>query len=195
MKRLLDVLLGGMGLMLSLPVMGIVAWLIWRQGDGPVLFRQTRVGRNFKPFTLLKFRSMRVVSNPALQITASNDPRITPLGRLLRKTKLDELPQLWNVLRGDMSLVGPRPEVEKYVAHFREAYAEILRVRPGITDPVSLFYLNEEALLKAQSDPEAYYLEVLLPKKIALTQAYLAQTNSWRDMGILWKTFTKLLYR
>src|SRR6516225_1894346 len=146
MKRLFDVLIASVGLLVLVPLLLVIALLIKLTSRGPVLFRQERMGRNFQPFWIYKFRTM--VPDAARlggPITAAEDPRVTVIGRLLRKTKVDELPQLFNVLRGDMSLVGPRPEVRRYVEMFHQDYEEILRARPGITDPASVKYRDESA--------------------------------------------------
>ena len=157
-KRIFDVVFSVVGLALLLPLIALVAILVRLDRKGPAFFIQTRIGRNFRPFDLYKFRSMVTdAETKGTLITAGGDPRITRFGRLLRKTKVDELPQLWNVLKGDMSLVGSRPEVEKYVNLFEEDYKEILQVRPGITDISSMIYRDEEQILKDRRDPETYY--------------------------------------
>ncbi|MBN1630194.1 MAG: sugar transferase [Thermoleophilia bacterium] len=155
---------------------------------GPVLFRQTRMGRDGQPFRLIKLRTMRV-ENSGLAVTASDDPRITKVGRLLRRTKIDELPQLWNLVRGDISLVGPRPEVPDYVDLDDPVWQKVLTVRPGITDPVTLKLRNEEALLDSvPGDRDAYYRETLLPYKLQGNLRYLA-TRSWKtDASVILRT-------
>jgi lipopolysaccharide/colanic/teichoic acid biosynthesis glycosyltransferase len=158
------------GLVVLAPVIAIVSFLIWRVDGFPVFFRQKRVGLNGRPFELLKLRSMRK-SNAGALITAGGDSRITPIGRIIRKYKLDEIPQLWNVLRGDMSLVGPRPEVERYVDLQDPLWQKVLSVRPGITDLATLLCRDEESLLAAAPDPEAYYRSVLLPRKLSVSAA------------------------
>jgi lipopolysaccharide/colanic/teichoic acid biosynthesis glycosyltransferase len=166
-KRLFDIFFSAAGLILLAPLFIAVALLVKLGSPGPVFFVQRRMGRSFRPFDLYKFRSMVVDAPDAgISITVAEDPRITRVGRLLRKTKIDELPQLWNVLKGDMSLVGPRPEVEKYVEIHRDDYEEILRVRPGITDIASLTYKDEEKVLKGKTDPEEFYIHVLLPERL-----------------------------
>jgi lipopolysaccharide/colanic/teichoic acid biosynthesis glycosyltransferase len=157
---------------------------------GPVLFRQERVGRNFRPFQILKFRTM-LVDAPRLggSLTiGDDDPRITPVGRLLRRYKIDELPQLINVLRGEMSLVGPRPEVPKYANLFRDDYVEVLSIRPGLTDVASLKYRDEAAQLSAAADPEAEYVLRILPDKIAMAKAYRREASFCGDLLILGRT-------
>ncbi|HHT9130649.1 MAG TPA: sugar transferase, partial [Candidatus Brocadiaceae bacterium] len=163
MKRLFDIFLSSIGLILFSPLFAAVSILIKLGSAGPIFFTQKRIGKNFKPFYLYKFRTMvQDAPTKGLSITVDCDPRITRIGRLLRKTKIDELPQLWNVLKGNMSLVGPRPEVRRYVSKYRKDYKEILKIRPGITDGASLIYSNEEAILKGKKDPEAYYIHILL---------------------------------
>jgi lipopolysaccharide/colanic/teichoic acid biosynthesis glycosyltransferase len=159
---------------------------------GPVLFRQARVGRNGRPVRIAKFRSMRAnASGPS--VTASGDARVTRVGGLLRRTKIDELPQLWNVLVGDMSLVGPRPEVQRYVDRFPEDYKRILAVRPGITDFAAVEYRDEESVLAAAADPEATYLETILPAKIRLYHRYLDEMSLGTDAALILKTLSAVL--
>ncbi len=182
--------LASAGLVLLSPVLAVLALAVRVSSKGPVLFRQRRMGRNGRPFEILKFRSMRPgIAGPA--VTGSEDGRITAVGRLLRKTKLDELPQLWNVLVGDMSLVGPRPELPRFVARFPSDYARILAVRPGITDYAALEFLDEEALL-ACPDPESTYLEHILPAKIVYYHRYLDRMSLRTDLGILARTAARL---
>ncbi|MBU4273949.1 MAG: sugar transferase [Planctomycetes bacterium] len=189
LKRLLDVTAAGLGLLLLSPLLAVVALLVKLTSPGPALFRQERVGRGGKPFFILKFRSMVAdAPNRGGQITYGADPRITTVGRLIRKTKIDELPQLLNVLRGEMSLVGPRPEVRKYVDMFAEDYEEILRVRPGITDLASVKYRDEAAILGAAADPEQEYVERVLPEKIRLAREYVRRQSLLLDLGIIFGT-------
>lgn len=193
MKRLFDVAASAVGLIVLSPVFLISCVAVAVGSPGPVIFRQQRVGRFFRPFTLYKFRTMQVGAERGPAVTAGGDARITGIGRLLRKTKLDELPQLFNVLKGDMSLVGPRPEVAKYVELFREDYREILTVRPGITDYAAIEYRNEEEILKEYADPEAGYLQVVLPAKIALYRQYLSRRGFWVDLGIILQTLRRIV--
>ena len=192
-KRGFDVLASLAGLVLLSPVLAVVALAIKLTSPGPVFFRQERVGRGFRRFEILKFRTM-VPDAPKLggQLTAGEDPRITRVGRLLRKTKLDELPQLINVVKGDMSFVGPRPEVPRYVEIFRDDYRELLTVRPGITDLASLKYRDESEVLGRSSDPETTYVEQVLPEKIALGKQYLRRSSLWFDVGLIFKTLFRL---
>jgi lipopolysaccharide/colanic/teichoic acid biosynthesis glycosyltransferase len=194
LKRTLDVVASGAGLVILSPLFLLAALAVRLDSRGPVFFVQQRVGRNFVPFGILKFRTM-VVDAEARggQITSGHDARITASGRWLRKTKFDELPQLLNVLRGDMSLVGPRPEVPKYVEMFRDDYATILAVRPGLTDPASIKYRDEAAVLAASSDPERAYVERVLPDKIALARDYVAQASLFGDLRLLVQTFLRIV--
>jgi len=194
MKRLLDIAAASAGLLLLAPLLGLVALSIKLDSPGPVLFRQERIGRGFRPFWILKFRTMRQSEAPGPAITAENDPRITRLGRFLRRSKIDELPQLVNVLKGDMSLVGPRPEVPRYVETFQRDYEEILAVRPGLTDLASLKYRNESALLGSSRDPEREYLERVLPDKIRLAKEYIRRSSFIFDLGLIAKTFRTILF-
>ncbi|BDG06316.1 glycosyl transferase [Anaeromyxobacter oryzae] len=191
-KRAMDVVASASALVVLAPVMGALALAVKLDSAGPVLFRQRRAGLGNRPFTILKFRSMRNgASGPS--VTASLDGRVTRVGRFLRRHKLDELPQLWNVLVGDMSLVGPRPEVERYVRLFPEAYARILTVRPGLTDFAALEYRDEEAALGASPDPEAAYTAVVLPTKIALYHRYLDEMSLGTDVVLVLRTLAVLL--
>src|SRR5574338_1638748 len=189
MKRTLDVCMAALGLALTAPLLAIIAALIKLDSQGPVIFRQVRVGQGFRPFSILKFRTM-VVDAPGicLPLTVGQDPRITRIGRILRKFKLDELPQLLNVLIGDMSLVGPRPEVPGYVERLRSEFSEVLTVRPGITDLASLRYIDEAALLAYSANPEEEYQLKILPEKLKLAKLYIRHM-SWRfDIAIVIQT-------
>lgn len=192
-KRLFDITFSAIGLILLSPLLLMVALLVRVTSKGPIFFCQERMGRNFKPFQIYKFRTM-VVDAPKLggQITAGRDPRITTVGHFLRATKIDEMPQLFNVLRGDMSFVGPRPEVPRYVEQFRDDYSELLKVRPGITDIASLKYRHESELLGASSDPEATYVNEVLPDKIALGKEYLQRQSLGLDLQLIVKTVLRM---
>ena len=183
-KRAFDLLLVAGGIVPALPLMGIAALAVWLDDRGPVIYRQTRVGRDGVPFVVLKFRSMRS-SNTGPLITSGGDPRVTRVGKRLRAWKLDELPQLLNVLRGDMSLVGPRPEVARYVEMMPEEFGQALRVRPGITDLASVIYRNESELLGQSTDPEKLYLEEILPHKLRLARWYAEHRNLVLDLKII----------
>lgn len=188
-KRLIDVAGSAIGLLLVSPLLAVAAIAIKLTSPGPVLFRQERIGRGFRPFRILKLRTMHVrPPGEHLQITAGGDPRVTRVGRVLRRLKIDELPQLVNVLRGDMSLVGPRPEVGRYVEMFRADYEEVLRCRPGITDLASIKYRDEEAILAAAADPEDAYVTAVLPDKIALAKEYVRTRSTRLDLQIMART-------
>ncbi len=193
MKRLFDFVAAGAGLLVLSPVMLVAALLIKSDTPGPVFFRQERIGKNFRPFRIFKFRTM--VQNAAAigsSITFGEDPRITRVGRVLRRIKFDELPQLINVLKGEMSLVGPRPEVRSYVELYRKDYEEILEVRPGITDIASLKYRNESSLLAVAEDPEKEYMSRVLPDKIALAKEYVKCSSFFFDVMLIVKTIARL---
>jgi lipopolysaccharide/colanic/teichoic acid biosynthesis glycosyltransferase len=186
LKRIFDIAGSFCGLLLVTPILAVAAVCVKLGSPGPVFFCQQRMGRRFRPFPIYKFRSMVVdAPNRGAQITAGEDPRITRIGRILRKTKIDELPQLFNVLKGDMSLVGPRPEVPKYVEIFRRDYEEILQVRPGITDLASIEYCDEATILAQAEDPEREYVERVLPEKIRLAKDYLRRQSFWLDLKII----------
>ena len=194
MKRLFDILASAVGLFLLAPLFVLVAVAIVLTSRGPVFFRQERIGRNFVPFRIFKFRSM-VADAPTQggQITAGADRRITRVGRVLRATKLDEVPQLINVLVGDMSLVGPRPEVPKYVAMFPDDFRQILVVRPGITDPASVKFRDESAILGRAADPEAEYVGRVLPEKLELGKEYVARQSFWYDLSLIFRTLWRVV--
>ena len=187
MRRLLDFSFALAGIVLLSPLLAAIALLIaWREGR-PVLFRQTRVGRRGRPFEIRKFRTMRAASDGG-PITAAGDRRVFRVGARLRRYKLDELPQLFNVLKGEMSLIGPRPEVPAFVKLDSAIWQRVLESRPGITDLASLVYRNEEELLGTVGDPEAYYRTTILPAKLALNLHYM-KTRSFRlDLKLLWLT-------
>jgi lipopolysaccharide/colanic/teichoic acid biosynthesis glycosyltransferase len=180
------------GLAIASPLLALAALLVAATSRGPVLFRQQRMGREGRPFTLLKFRSMRHDSAGSL-LTSRADRRVTAVGAGLRRTKLDELPQLWNVVRGDMSLVGPRPEVVGYVDLADPRWRRVLEARPGITDPLTLKLRDEEALMPAaEADRERFYLETLQPIKLGGYLEYLSTRSAARDLGVLFATVTSL---
>lgn len=186
-KRLLDVVASGVGLVCLAPALAACALAVKVGSPGPVFFLHERVGQRGRRFRLVKFRSMTHGAAGA-QVTAASDLRITPVGRLLRKYKLDELPQLWNVFVGEMSLVGPRPEVARYVELFRADYERILTVRPGITDFAAIEYRHEEELLAASADPERAYVTEVLPAKIALYNRYLDTMSLSTDLRLIAET-------
>ena len=194
-KRLFDVVVAAIGLALVAPVLVSIAVLVKLCSRGPVLYRGARVGLNGKLFSMLKFRTM-VVNAESLggSATAADDPRLTAVGKFLRRYKLDELPQFLNVLAGDMSLVGPRPEVEKYVNLYSPEEKPILTVRPGITDWASIWNSNEAAVLEGSRDPEKAYEELIRPTKLALQLLYVRNHSLLVDLKILFHTGLKLIH-
>ncbi|QDU87393.1 UDP-glucose:undecaprenyl-phosphate glucose-1-phosphate transferase [Pirellulimonas nuda] len=194
MKRLVDITVSAVGLLALAPLLLGIAIAVRLGSRGPALFRQQRVGRHGRPFTLLKFRSMgNQPTHSGPLVTASGDPRVTPLGRLLRRTKLDELPQLWNVLVGEMSLVGPRPEVPYYVALYNADERRVLDWRPGITDPASLEFIDEERRLAGSADPERLYRDVVMPEKLRINLEYAHRATVWTDMGLIVSTLARIV--
>ena len=196
-KRLFDLLLSCIGLLLLAPLLLLIALLIKLDSPGPVMFRQERVGRFGKPFRIHKFRTMRhEPAGQGLQITVGADARITRVGGFLRASKLDELPQLLDVWLGDMSLVGPRPEVPRYVAHYPADLREkVLSVRPGITDIASIEYRDESAVLARATDPERAYIDEVLPHKLALAARYVERSSLWLDVWLIWRTVVAIVRR
>lgn len=193
-KRAFDVVVAGAALATSAPLLVAVASAIRLDSKGGVLFAQTRVGRHRAPIRTLKFRSMVTdAERVGPQITTSGDPRITRVGRFLRRTKLDELPQLWNVVRGDMSIVGPRPEVPKYVDTYPPEWSEVLSVRPGLTDHASLVFRHEEELLALAADRERAYREVVMPMKLALALDGVRKASLRHDLEIVVRTALAIL--
>lgn len=193
MKRAFDIIVSGLGLILLSPFFLIIAIWIKLDSPGPVFYRQVRVGRYGKHFRIYKFRSMRVGADKGSLITVGgHDPRITRSGYFIRKFKLDEFPQLINVFIGDMSLVGPRPEVPKYVALYTPEQLHVLDVRPGITDIASIRYVNENELLEKADDPDKYYIEVVMQDKLALNLQYVATQSFWGDIKLILKTFASI---
>ncbi len=194
-KRVFDVVSSAAGLVVLSPVLAAVSAAIWASDRGPVFFRQERVGLHGRHFRIHKFRSMRV-DNAGAQVTSANDDRITPIGKVLRKTKLDELPQLIDVLVGDMSVVGPRPEVPQYVRQWpADARAEILSVRPGISDPASVAFRNEQDELAASGDPERHYVEEILPRKVAMYRDYVRSRSFAGDLRVIGDTLAAVIGR
>ena len=189
MKRLFDIFASGVGLIVLSPLFLIVAVWIKLDSTGPVFYRQVRVGKSNQDFKIFKFRTMRIGSDRGSLITVGGrDPRITTSGYFLRKTKIDELPQLINVLIGDMSLVGPRPEVRHYVNYWTPEQMRVLDVRPGITDPASIRYCNENELLEKADDPESFYINVIMQDKISLYLDYVDNNGFWRDLQLIFST-------
>lgn len=194
MTRLCDIVFSFFGLLFLSPLLLIVALWIVLDDPGPVFYRQQRVGRHNKDFGLLKFRSMRVGADKMSLITIGDrDPRITRAGYYIRKFKLDELPQLWNVLIGDMSLVGPRPEVRRYVDLYTEEQRQVLSVRPGITDYASIEYIDENKLLAQAADPDKTYIDEIMPAKIALNRRYINNPTLGQYFKIIFLTIAKII--
>ncbi len=194
-KRLFDIVFSLVALLLLLPLLLAFALAIALSSPGGAFFRQVRVGKGGREFRLLKFRSMRPGSEAQGQLTiGGRDPRITGVGYFLRKTKLDELPQLWNVLIGDMSVVGPRPEVPRYIALYSPEQRVVLSVRPGITGMASMDYVDENEMLAKATDPERAYIEVVMPAKIALDLRYVRERSMALDLRIIAAT-VKLIFR
>jgi lipopolysaccharide/colanic/teichoic acid biosynthesis glycosyltransferase len=193
-KRLFDLIGSALALVLLAPLLVVVAIVVKLDSPGPVFFRQERVGRHGRVFRIHKFRTM-AAGAPGPQITVGADPRITRAGAMLRHYRLDELPQFIDVLRGDMSLVGPRPEVPRYVAYHDELWKKVLAVRPGITDPASLEFVDEGELLARAADPEREYVEVILPRKLQRAADYAARATLWSDLGVLGRTLRALVTR
>ncbi len=195
MKRRFDIVAAALGIIVLSPLWLAVALLIKLTSPGPIFFRQERVGRHFLRFQIYKFRTMvHEADRRGRPITVGADPRVTSLGRFLRASKIDEFPQLLNVLKGEMSLVGPRPEVPLYVELYRQNYEEVLQMRPGITDLASIRYRHEAELLGASADPEIEYVMHLLPIKIRLGKEYARRSSFWLDLVILWRTFLVLFH-
>ena len=188
LKRGCDVVLASMGLVFLSPLFLISAVLIKLESPGPVLFRQIRVGKGFRNFTLFKFRTMRVAESSGYELTCGNDERITRFGTLLRRTKFDETPQLWNILRGEMSIVGPRPQTPALVESMRDHYAAILCIRPGMTDLASIRFRGESEVLGNVDDPVDYYFRIIMPEKMDLQQHYLQRQSLTFDLWIIWCT-------
>ena len=194
-KRLVDIVLSGLGLALLTPLFMVLAILTKITSPGPAFFRQRRVGKDGQVFLIVKFRSMvSFTAEPAAPITAATDPRITAWGAFLRRHKIDELPQLWNVLKGDMSLVGPRPELEIYVQSYTSRQRRVLQVRPGITDAASLAFRDEEKLLAASGAPEPYYREKILPAKLASNLHYIENYDFFQDLLLIFKTVQSVFW-
>lgn len=194
MKRIFDIIASGLGILLLCPLFIAIALWIKLDSKGPILYKQQRVGRNNKDFTLYKFRSMRIGADRCGLITVGErDPRVTYSGYLIRKYKLDELPQLINVFLGDMSLVGPRPEVRKYVELYSKEQMNVLSVRPGITDMASVLYRNENELLGSVEDPEQYYREVIMKDKLNINLDYIRQCSFLYDMKLILLTIKTII--
>jgi lipopolysaccharide/colanic/teichoic acid biosynthesis glycosyltransferase len=195
MKRLFDLIVSAVGLVLmGIPFL-VVMILVKLDSQGPVIFRQTRIGKGMKPFAILKFRTMTVETENQGQLTVgAKDSRVTRIGYSLRKFKLDELPQLWNVLLGEMSLVGPRPEVPKFVAYYTEQQKTVFQVRPGITDEASIVFRNESELLAQAENPEVFYIKEILPQKLNIGVNYVERHTFAGDFKIIFRTLISLFH-
>jgi lipopolysaccharide/colanic/teichoic acid biosynthesis glycosyltransferase len=193
MKRFLDIICSLIGILILLPLFVLIgAWIFLDDFHSP-FFIQERIGQFGKPFGLYKFRSMRVNSSQKVQITVGRDPRITKVGHFIRRYKIDELPQLINVLKGDMSLVGPRPEVAKYVNLYNEEQKVVLQVKPGITDYASLEYFEESELLSKSANPEKTYIEEIMPAKIQINLKYISKASVKEDVKIIFLTLKRIV--
>lgn len=196
MKRLFDIIASGLGLIALSPVFAVLAIWIKADSKGPVFYRQVRVGRGNKDFRLFKFRSMRPDSDKLGLITiGGHDPRVTRSGYYIRKYKLDELPQLINVFIGDMSLVGPRPEVRKYVDMYTSEQMRVLSVRPGITSLASIRYRNENDILAGADDPDRCYVERVMPDKLSIDLEYVDKATLWNDIKLIFSTFKEIILK
>ena len=192
-KRLFDFTLSLVGLLFLAPLLLLVAISIKLDSSGPVFFRQARVGIHGKEFYILKFRTM-VHQSSGLKITTGDDARITRVGKWLRKYKVDELPQLINVLKGEMSLVGPRPEVPEFVAYYPQETKEVVfSVLPGITDDAAIEFLDENKLLSSSNEPQKTYIEEILPQKLAFYEEYVKRRTLWYDIQLIWRTLRKIV--
>ena len=192
-KRTIDISISAAVLLLVSPVVLVSILIIRLTSPGPAIFSQTRAGRGFRTFQIFKLRTM-TYADAGLSYTLGPDPRITPFGRWLRRTKIDELPQLWNVLRGDMSLVGPRPVLPELVAEFRPQYSVLLQVRPGLTDPASLKYSQEADLLASDRDPMEFFKTVVTPDKVRISEEYLRRATPWTDVLTIGMTLLVCLF-
>lgn len=196
MKRAFDIVISVVVLIVLSPLLLLLALAVLVTMGWPIFYRQTRIGKDSKAFKIIKFRTMvNRADKMGLPITTGKDPRVTPVGRFLRGTKLDELPQFLNVLWGPMSLVGPRPEVPKYVRMYSRKQMRVLSVKPGLTDPATIAFRNEESILARYDDPEKAYIEEIMPDKLKLNLAYIEKASFFGDLAILYKTFVKLFDR
>lgn len=196
MKRALDIIVSVVTLVILSPLFLCISLAILVTMGWPIFFRQTRIGKNSKAFKIVKFRTMvKKADKLGLPITTGGDPRITPVGRFLRSTKLDELPQFLNVLWGQMSLVGPRPEVPRYVRMYSRKQMRVLSVKPGLTDPATIAFRNEESILARYDDPEKAYVEEIMPEKLRLNLAYIERASFFGDVTLLFRTFVRLFDR
>lgn len=194
MKRLFDILFSLIGLLVLCPFMAVIAVFIKINSDGPIFFKQLRVGKDNTDFLLFKFRTMHILSEAKGQLTVGmKDSRITTIGYFLRRYKLDEIPQLWNVFKGEMSFVGPRPEVRKYVDMYNETQLTVLSVKPGITDYASIIFIKENELLGNANDPEKEYIENIMPEKLRINIKYINENNLFSDIGLIFRTVFSII--
>ena len=193
LKRTFDLFFSLFGIIFFFPIFLLISILIKLDSKGEIIFKQTRVTKDGKEFKIYKFRTMMKETEGNKQITVGKDNRITKVGSFLRKTKLDELPQLFNIIKGEMSFVGPRPEVPKYVAYYTDEQKEILKVRAGITDYASIYFSNESEILGQQNDPEKYYIEEIMPHKIKLNKKYINNMGIITDIKIIILTILKIV--
>jgi len=193
-KRIFDLVLSLVSLLILSPFLALAALFIKMESKGPILYRQLRVGLNEKPFYIYKFRTMEVgAEQKGLPITGADDPRLTKVGRLLRECKLDEMPQLFNVLKGEMSLVGPRPEVPQYVKLYTDEQKKILTVKPGMTDPATVYFRNEEELLAQADDKESFYINEIMPIKLKLYLQYIENMSLLYDIKLIFLEILALI--
>ena len=189
LKRFFDLILSLMGLLITVPILFLITILIKISSSGPVFYKQVRVGKNNKDFKIFKFRTMHLnADKKGLLTVGGRDPRVTSIGYYLRKFKLDELPQLINVFKGDMSFVGPRPEVRQFVNLYSEIQMKVLNVKPGITDLASIEFRNENEILSKEEDPNQYYIDYIMPKKLEINLKYINQRNLLKDFVVIIKT-------
>lgn len=194
-KSAFDRIFGVIGFVLLSPFLAVIALLVRLTSPGPVLFLQERVGKNGKPFRIMKFRTMvEGAEEMGLKITVGNDARVTRVGETLRKFKLDELPQILNIVKGEMSFVGPRPEVPKYVAHYTQEQKKVLSIKPGVTDLASIKYRKESELLGQSQDPEKTYLEEIMPEKLRINLDYVERASLAYDVRLLWMTVREVFF-
>jgi lipopolysaccharide/colanic/teichoic acid biosynthesis glycosyltransferase len=192
-KRLLDILSSLMVLIVLLPFLLVIAILILSDSKGGIFYKQERIGKNQKPFYLYKFRSMRPESDKGSKITIGSDPRITKIGAFIRQFKIDELPQLINIVKGEMSVVGPRPEVKQYVQLYTEKQLRVLTVKPGLTDFASIQFFNEQEILGKAEDPQKKYIEEVMPQKLELNLHYIEQASFKTDVTVIFRTLLKII--
>lgn len=191
-KRIFDCTAALFALVIFSPFLVVLSCWIILDSKGGIFYKQIRVGKNQKEFQLLKFRSMRTNADKVGQLTIGNDARVTRAGRFIRKFKFDEIPQLINILKGEMSIVGPRPEVPKYVAMYSDEQRKVLDVLPGLTDYASIEYLNEQDMLGSSENPEKTYIEEVMPAKLALNLKYISERSFWLDIKLIFKTIIKI---